>query len=803
MLQSSFNQSVSMHLRPCVAALWAALGFVACSLSSNVYAKQDVFSHHTETVQKGVFDDGVFAIRSDGTNLTSGDIQAEDNQLTIGGSVKVNGPIGAFAFRSTATEELPDTPEYKVHADNNRLVVNQGVQASAMRGVYIAGVNEASVNNTSIEIRGGEIHSKLVSPEDLNNAKDKYKNFPSYGVQIKDANKGSIRNTRVVMKGGSFSGSLFGVGGWAVEAVEANDNRITIQGGEFKGSIFGLTTWNTVSINANNNHVTISGGSFPQGINHVIGTWLKAQNFVEAHDNHIVLNNNVEVTKVLTPAAVYLDKGQRDDRVFIENGNYASLTNNTVTLQGQPTFAKGSYLLGAGVDFEGFEESFDDLSHYNPRFDLFSGNTLNISSKGIVADNVGNFQYYHFDLPSNFEVNKDVALQTANLYLDGLNQAAGKHAEIGTVQIKRAQLLSKGDYIGLIHADNLSGSLSNQGQALLVQQGVSFIVPTEVNQSSHDIGLTVVDKPKMLPQTKVLSEGYLAGMALGIQAADLIAEQGLTAVSQASEGVKGFAVLAGGQGRYKTGSHIDTDSVSLATGATYTQQLGDKTLTFGGFIEAGRSSYDTTNHFDTKVKGDGKAHYEGLGLLAKMHFQHGFYTEGSVRIGRMHNKFNTGLFDNMGGMASYKADSSYVGAHLGIGKVWSLSEKTSIDVYGKYLWSRLGSEHVRLSTAETVSFDAINSHRVRMGARLNFAPNDVFHPYVGAAFEHEFAAKAKANVYSLPVDAPTMKGNIGLVEAGIRLVPAKAKGLSAELGVRAYAGKRQDVLGQLVLNYSF
>lgn len=330
------------------------------------------------------------------------------------------------------------------------------------------------------------------------------------------------------------------------------------------------------------------------------------------------------------------------------------------------------------------------------------------------------------------------------------------------------------------------------------------VVPTLVRQSSHDIGLTVVGAPKILPQTKVLSEGYLAGMTLGIQAADLIANQGFSAVSQASEGVKGFAVLAGGHGRYKTGSHIDTDSVSLAVGATYTQQLSANILTLGGFVEVGRASYDTSNTLvDKKVKGDGKAHYEGLGLLAKMNFADGFYTEGSVRVGRMHNKFNTGLFDRMGSEASYQAKSSYAGAHLGMGKIWRLGEATHIDVYGKYLWSRLGNEHVRLSTAEAVSFDAINSHRVRVGARLNFAPNETLHPHVGAAFEREFAAKAKAKVYCVPVDAPTMKGNIGLLEAGMRVLPNKAKGLSAEVGVRAYTGKRQEVLGQLALNYSF
>lgn len=134
MFSSSFSRSSIMSLKPSLVNFWATLGVVAWSLSPNVYAANPVvLSHHKETITRSVFSDGAFAIKSEGTYLSSGDIKAEDNQLTIRGSTEVNGPVGAFAFRRTKIEELPGTPDhYSVEAENNRLFVESDVRASAV-----------------------------------------------------------------------------------------------------------------------------------------------------------------------------------------------------------------------------------------------------------------------------------------------------------------------------------------------------------------------------------------------------------------------------------------------------------------------------------------------------------------------------------------------------------------------------------------------------------------------------------------------------------------------------------------------
>ncbi|GHU90863.1 hypothetical protein AGMMS49974_06100 [Deltaproteobacteria bacterium] len=52
----------------------------------------------------------------------------------------------------------------------------------------------------------------------------------------------------------------------------------------------------------------------------------------------------------------------------------------------------------------------------------------------------------------------------------------------------------------------------------------------------------------------------------------------------------------------------------------------------------------------------------------------------------------------------------------------------------------------RISTGELVSFNTIDSYRVRGGARFAYAINEYVSPYIGAAFEYEFDGKARASV---------------------------------------------------------
>jgi outer membrane autotransporter protein len=147
--------------------------------------------------------------------------------------------------------------------------------------------------------------------------------------------------------------------------------------------------------------------------------------------------------------------------------------------------------------------------------------------------------------------------------------------------------------------------------------------------------------------------------------------------------------------------------------------------------------------------------------------------------------------------------STYYGLHAGLGYVWQFTDNASLDLYGKYFWTRQNGDSVHLSTGEPVKFKDADSSRVRFGGRLAYAINDAVSPYVGAAWEHEFDGRAKAATNGFDIAAPSLRGDTGIGELGLTLKPSKDLPLSFDLGVQGYAGKREGVTGSLQARFEF
>jgi hypothetical protein len=74
---------------------------------------------------------------------------------------------------------------------------------------------------------------------------------------------------------------------------------------------------------------------------------------------------------------------------------------------------------------------------------------------------------------------------------------------------------------------------------------------------------------------------------------------------------------------------------------------------------------------------------------------------------------------------------------------------------------------------------------------------------VGAAWEHEFEGVAGATTNGLPITAPSLRGDTGIVELGLTLKPSATLPLSLDLGAQGHAGKRKGVTGSLRARFEF
>jgi outer membrane autotransporter protein len=263
------------------------------------------------------------------------------------------------------------------------------------------------------------------------------------------------------------------------------------------------------------------------------------------------------------------------------------------------------------------------------------------------------------------------------------------------------------------------------------------------------------------PDAKSLSESFLAGTALLNQGADLVAGWGMaSAIDAAASAEHGtgfgvFGAISGGWSRYDTGSHTDMSSISLMAGLSKRVNVQPGSLVLAAFFEYGNGSYDTYTAFH----GDGDLYHLGGGILGRMDFAGDksghFYAEGSARLGSVHNDYDhSGLYDALGREATYDASSTYYGIHLGLGYIWNLSDKAALDLYGKYFWTHQQGDSVSLSTGDPIDFDAINSHRLRVGGRYSYAVSETVSPYIGLAYEQEFDGDASATTNGFAIGEP-------------------------------------------------
>ncbi len=515
-------------------------------------------------------------------------------------------------------------------------------------------------------------------------------------------------------------------------------------------------------------------------------------------------------------------------------GAAASAGGNTVILQGDDVFGGGSPSFSAQATVIWGSYALGGNKVYAPS----SPNTLNfIDAKGMTAANIRNFSILKYTLPNMISQesvltltggadNEKTDISNASVSVAVADVWGRDGGEFGFGGDKSPE----NDRIILLKNDNglVSDGWKQDGE-IIAREGVSLAF--ELAAATDDTSLylyrpeTFIDPSDpdhphpndtmVNPQTKALAEGWLAGLTLGIQAGNVAADQGIGAMRYAAvrldrEGWLPFGVLEGGSMKYDSGSHINLQSLSLLAGLGRGVSTDWGLLIVGGFFEYGTGSYKTHNSFDTmpSVDGSGNAWYMGGGLLASMDFKKTgdghFYLEGSAHTGMLHNSFDgDALRDAYGRSAEFDTDTPYYNLHAGLGYLWNITEDHSLDIYGKYYWTRVLGTEETLNTGDHVDFDDITSSRTRLGARYSYQATEHVSAYIGAAWEHEFEGVSDSSVFGYDIDSPKIRGDSGRGEIGLRFTPTDDLPLTVDIGVQGYAGKKEGVTGSLFVQYEF
>jgi hypothetical protein len=787
------------------------------------YSKDGTVTGNNVTISNGKVNQTVSGGKSDSGEVTGNSVIISGGEVGVsayggysnsgavtGNVVTVSGGIISGAYGGNSSSGA---------VTGNSVAVSGGTISGNVYGGFsysdTATGNSVAISGGTIsgDVYGGWSYSDTVTGNSVTISGDTTVNFNVYGG-FSFRGGDSIGNSVTIINGTVDQK----VSGGYSETGAVTGNSVTISGGKIDDKVSGgyseagAATGNSVTISGGTINDKVSGGYNGTGGGSAIGNSVKISGGVvqgevsggfseigAATGNSVVISGGEIHSGVyggysgsngtVTGNSVYISGGYIGYEVYGGySGSNGAVTGNSVTISGDPTFETSTILYGGVSSGE------------------VSGNRLNIHTKGLEAGNVKNFAEYNFYLAD--EVQKDALLTlTGGIDKDKTTNISGSTVNVGMAGALNA--LKTGDTITLMANSNGITATTGMTYGQQMLQGVSIVydITTGLDQEGKNL-VTTIKGGKATAQSKLPVEPRLASVAFINSGADLLAGSGVSNAVTAAGGGKAemFGAMSGGSMRYETGSHADVHGYNLALGVGKAVANKAGQLTFGPFVEYGHGNY--TSYLDSGVRGDGNTKYYGIGLLARQDNASGVYYEGSLRCGRMDADYASGdMVSALGKVRTeYDSSSAYYGAHFGVGKMTKLNENTKADVYAKLLYTHQRGDSIVLQGAgagEEYDFDAVDSTRARIGARLSKDYGQRGSGYVGVAYEYEFEGEVRATVKGFSTPSPSIKGSSGLLELGYILQPKAANDPVINIGLQGWGGKKQGFTGNVNFVWTF
>ena len=426
-----------------------------------------------------------------------------------------------------------------------------------------------------------------------------------------------------------------------------------------------------------------------------------------------------------------------------------------------------------------------------------SGNTLTITGNGSTFDTIENFDTINFkDIALNS--NAVLTLNSANLTGTTLNvtslAGSNNNYDVGdTVTLIKSENAITGTSDGI----NIDNDIVTAGVARDLE------ISTGLNADGKSIDMYVEDV-SMNDQITLVAENRAVAAAFVNQGTDLISDSLDTISRDSNYGVKTFAAVHGNRSKYDVNSDIKINGWSVIAGVGNADKFDNGSeFSWGVFYENGSGNYRTYNEFNNEFfRGDGSLVYNGGGIAARYTNKNGVYTEGSLRAGMLKSDMDNALRDGAGNFYGYESESAYYGAHLGVGKIISLSESSDLDVYGKFFHTYTEGDSFKVANDE-FEFDSINSDHLRIGARITSNKENKFSTYYGLAYEYEFNGDADMTAQGLKAPTQSLQGSSVMAEVGLNYQPTPTSPWNFELNMRGYTGERQGGSFNVQATYTF
>ena len=370
-----------------------------------------------------------------------------------------------------------------------------------------------------------------------------------------------------------------------------------------------------------------------------------------------------------------------------------------------------------------------------------------------------------------------------------------------------------GESMTLIEAGNhtdltLNPLYDGEGQAIALTTGITTEVEGRIvnAEDGKSIVLELEDAPVANRQLALVTNHRNMAVTFLGQAAEIVGDTLTEPPKDYRLGPKTFAVMNGADVKYESAGKLTVRGMNFLAGAGTSVDTGSGIARVNFFAETGCGEFDDTMRLEgLKRRVDGTMTYYGVGTSARHLWENGFYTEGSLRVGRYENDVEHGLTGADGLSHGYKTRSLYAAAHAGLGRIFPLTAETKLEVFAKYFFTHLPSDSTSVKDSDgttTLRFESVDNHRVRTGARL-YAPAGDWQGYLGAAFEYDFTETLRNEANGVEIrGGESIRGATGIGEAGLRHAKAGSPWLF-DVRLRGYCGKREGASLKLQAEYGF
>ncbi|MDR1677252.1 MAG: autotransporter outer membrane beta-barrel domain-containing protein [Deltaproteobacteria bacterium] len=272
-----------------------------------------------------------------------------------------------------------------------------------------------------------------------------------------------------------------------------------------------------------------------------------------------------------------------------------------------------------------------------------------------------------------------------------------------------------------------------------------------------------------------------------------------------------WTAFAGLDGAFITSGHqtkIRTNSTRMELGLTYRKPFDASQFLSTLFVEASFGKYhidaDYGSIISTHVKAKGTMESLAVGLALRHKWNNGFRIEGSARVGKLRNHFQSDVFDTVYGQKmDYRFEAPYLGYHAGLGYELHLNDRSSLDFSGRYFLTTLKDDRVVLQTGEVVDFNKTTTSRLRAGVRYTRDQTERMTFYLGGYWEQEFDGRSDAQAHMFPFHSDELKGTTGVGELGIIFRSTEDRPWNVEAGLQGYGGRNRGFSGGVRFGYRF